>query len=104
MDAAADCGRMRRVNCPAELESGVARQFAHICERLRHIARLHRQHVLHRGAPQLLFEQLNHVHQLFRMMVTDVVDLSRSMSRGWIVCRDTVDKVSHNVADVVEKA
>lgn len=57
------------------LEVKVALQFAHIRVRLIDIARLHWQELLLRRLADGLFQHLNEVHELLRLVVADVVDL-----------------------------
>lgn len=57
------------------LEVKVALQFAHIRVRLIDIARLHWQELLLCRLADGLFQHLNEVHELLRLVVADVVDL-----------------------------
>src|ERR1700754_1590021 len=72
-------------------EPCVAHQSRDVSERFRDIARLHRQHILYRGATQLALQKRDHVQKFFRMLVADVVQ-PRGRVAGVIDGRNVIDE------------
>src|ERR1700704_3994425 len=73
-------------------EADIAHQIADIGEGLRHVSGLHRQHILYRRAAQLLLQKSHHMHELFRVMITDIVDLRR---RASVALGKVIDKAQY---------
>lgn len=95
------------------LEVKVALQFTHIRIRLIDIARLHGQELLLRRLTDGLFQHLDEVHELLRLVVADVVDLVavaklihlRRIAKHMLNARDDVvdiGEVAVHIAVVVD--
>ena len=78
-------------------EADVAHQISDIGEGLGDVSGLHRQHILYRRAAQLLLQKRHHVHQLFRVLVADIVDPRRRTPGGRLAECDRPDAILYGM-------
>src|ERR1700716_151945 len=71
-------------------EADVAHQIPYIGEGFRHVAGLHRHHILYGRSAQLLLQKCHDMRKLFRVMVADIIDLCRCMTRACVVLRNAI--------------
>src|SRR4051794_37633913 len=84
------------------LEPDVAHKIPYVYVGFHDVARLHRQHILDCLATQLLLQQTHHVQELFRPLVTDIVDPRRRRPRASAAFGDTVHEAHYDTGDVVD--
>src|ERR1700744_2141154 len=83
------------------LQPGVAQEIADIGKSRRHVTGLHRQHVLYGGTAQLLLEKGHHIHQVFRVLVADIVD-PRRRSPGLSGNGNMIDQTQYYTAGIID--
>src|ERR1700733_13076333 len=81
-------------------EADVAHQISDIGEGLGDIASLHRQHIPYRRPAQLLLQQRHQNHQLFRVLVADILDSRRRTPGGGLW--NLIDQPQDDTGDVAD--
>src|ERR1700694_1475662 len=83
-------------------EADVAHQIPDIGEGFRYVSGLHRQHIPYCRAAQLLLQNCHQMDKLFRVMVTDIVELRRGTLRASIICGNAIDKARYYTGNVID--
>src|SRR5882672_7981229 len=83
-------------------EADVAHEIADIGEGFNNVSGLHRQHILYRRTTHRLLQHRHHMGNLFRMMVTDIIDARRHLRRAHVTLRNLVQQAQYYAGHVID--